>query len=88
MGVVQIRVEVCDVCKDREKAVEHYRLSKGRDRLSTYALCAEDAVELEALLVRLAPSRKPRRAGAPVASMADVNAARTTPAKKRAQRRA
>ena len=43
---MQIRVEVCDVCQDPNKPVEHYRVGLPNQRLRSLALCVDDATPL------------------------------------------
>lgn len=83
---MQIRVEVCDVCGDREKEVTgHYRIAPPGQRLKTYAFCAEDEAQLKEVLGRLQPAEsKMGRGNRQVTSMTEVQAARKGTTRKRA----
>ena len=84
MTRLQIKVEVCDVCRMQGRPIEHYRIAPPDGRVQTLALCEQDArTPLSELLARFyhRPVQRERKA----ASIDEVKAARTrAPAKKRA----
>lgn len=83
---MQISLEVCDVCHDRERSIVHYRVAVDGDRLRTFALCEEHSAPIRELVALVpAPQRRPRR---PFADMKQVEAARKpSPAKRTARRK-
>lgn len=53
MASITTKVEVCDVCRDIERPVRHFRLAPDSGRLRTLALCSEHSEPLDALVLTL-----------------------------------
>lgn len=65
MAAITQRIEVCDVCKNIERPVTHYRLAPEGGRLRKLALCEEHMQPLTSLISVLnlwtGPSRRNSR---------------------------
>lgn len=53
MAAITQRIEVCDVCKDIERPVRHYRLAPEGGRLRKLALCEEHEAPLAVMVSEL-----------------------------------
>lgn len=80
---MQISLEVCDVCHDRERTVVHYRVAADGERIRTFALCDECSRPVRELIEQVGPDVRERRPRRPFVDMGQVEAARKrTPAKR------
>lgn len=54
MAAITQRIEVCDVCKEIDRPIKHYRLAPEGGRLRTLALCEEHRNPVELLISSVA----------------------------------
>lgn len=89
MAAITQRIEVCDVCKDIERPVTHYRLAPEGGRLRKLALCEEHGLPLTTLVSELHLWTGPARRSSRQVTMEQIEVvkkrqARKTTASKRA----